>query len=292
MSLKKVAALCCVFALPCLGIAGLLVHLAAAPVPSVLPVDPEVAVFDFGAARVGDVVEHVFPLRNAGRVALVVEDVELSCECLSLAEKPVHIAPGAEFDLALRLLPDTEGDFEYTAAVRFADRNVAPRRFALMGHVSPAIVRSDYITAKALRRLMEKDKRLSVVDLRGHNAYSRAHVANAMSIPVGALPHKSWLKPRTVVLVDDGTGGQAAVQLCRELRQAGFVSVSILDGGMDSWYALGGAVDGNPTLKSSQVTSVSRAGATRTPTAVVSFVEDRRVVRTHSTRKKGCGGCP
>ncbi len=293
MFLKRWLLLCCVLALPCAGIANLLIYLATAkPQRSVASIESGVTVFDFGTVRVGDVVEYVFSLWNIGGVTLAVEDVELSCECLSVIGKPVRVAPGEKFDLGLRLVPDTEGDFEYTATVRFSDSSIEPRRFALTGRVAPAVVRSDYITAVSLRRLMAREDRLSVVDLRGHSEFSRTHIANAMSIPAGVLHHKSWLKSRAIVLVDDGTGWGTTERLCHELREAGFGSVSILEGGMAGWHAVGGAVDGRPTSKSSQVASMSRGGAARTRGAVVTPAASTRVVRTRSTRKKGCGRCP
>ena len=70
--------------------------LAAAPV--LTPVGPSIEFkeqsFDFGTIKQGEVVEHIFLLRNNGTLPLIISDVRTTCGCTATDFPKAPIMPG------------------------------------------------------------------------------------------------------------------------------------------------------------------------------------------------------
>lgn len=62
------------------------------------------AVYDFGAARDTNTVEHTFILRNEGDAPVTIDHVRTTCGCTTNTLKEKTIAPGGQEDLSVRLV--------------------------------------------------------------------------------------------------------------------------------------------------------------------------------------------
>ncbi|MEM7430432.1 MAG: rhodanese-like domain-containing protein [Pseudomonadota bacterium] len=80
-----------------------------------------------------------------------------------------------------------------------------------------------------------------VIDLRGAEAYSRGHIANAKNIPYEQFDadhsRLASLKNTPLIAVDDA--GMNATRAVATLRTSGFESAYTLKGGMHAWAQAG-----------------------------------------------------
>ena len=104
-----------------------------------------------------------------------------------------------------------------------------------------------WIEARALADYLKHEPGAVIVDVRGPDEFHGplGHVANALNFPVGELPKRlmeiNALKDEPVILVcrtDKRSATAAAL-----LRDAGFVDVRVLCGGMERWNQNGLPVD-------------------------------------------------
>jgi rhodanese-related sulfurtransferase len=95
-----------------------------------------------------------------------------------------------------------------------------------------------------------KEGNVILIDVRPYHAYQRAHLPNAMSIPLeeleGALTRLSAANAR-IVLYCGGPAGKRSGRAADVLRERGFERVYCLDGGFEGWLASGRVVIVNPT---------------------------------------------
>ncbi|MFG1360949.1 rhodanese-like domain-containing protein [Xanthobacter pseudotagetidis] len=84
----------------------------------------------------------------------------------------------------------------------------------------------------------------ALLDVREHGAFERGHIPGATSLPRRRLEFRmeELVPARTtpVLLYDDGGDDRRAWLAADDLRSFGYTRVSVLDGGLDGWRALGG----------------------------------------------------
>lgn len=102
-----------------------------------------------------------------------------------------------------------------------------------------------------LTLLSEIDKRpaldeINFIDVRLPEEYARYHIAGSINIPLHMIRTKEFLKTTPLMLVNDGRCTSELESTCRELKQAGFKSVSVLDGGLFAWHASQRPLEGDP----------------------------------------------
>ena len=93
------------------------------------------------------------------------------------------------------------------------------------------------ISAAELQRALQQGEKLLLIDVREPQEVEKARIAGSTLIPLGQLSARlgeitEW-KPRRVI-VHCRTGGRSA-KACALLRDAGFVDVTNLSGGIDAW---------------------------------------------------------
>ena len=93
------------------------------------------------------------------------------------------------------------------------------------------------ISAAELQRALQQGEKLLLIDVREPQEVEKARIAGSTLIPLGQLGARlgeitEW-KPRRVI-VHCRTGGRSA-KACALLRDAGFVDVTNLSGGIDAW---------------------------------------------------------
>lgn len=89
-----------------------------------------------------------------------------------------------------------------------------------------------------------------VVDVRDASAYRRAHLLEAMSVPLSeVLAHADELRAsgKTIVTYCGGPIGERGAKAALMLRQRGFTRARALSGGFAGWVARGNVVEVPPS---------------------------------------------
>jgi rhodanese-related sulfurtransferase len=84
----------------------------------------------------------------------------------------------------------------------------------------------------------------TIVDVRDRLTYNHGHITGAVPIPFQDLAQRasSLVKNRDIYIY--GENDEQSAQAAQTLREAGFANVSELIGGLSTWKAIGGAVEG------------------------------------------------
>ena len=129
------------------------------------------------------------------------------------------------------------------------ERGCIPRPDALESPVDRGVAGatrdvSCYVTARELAR-WRAGAELVVVDSRPAAEFRRVRIPGSINLPLRSLLSRRYLKSRRVLLVDRGYLGADLEAGCRELRSAGFVSVGIIEGGLNAWAQTMGDLEGD-----------------------------------------------
>lgn len=97
--------------------------------------------------------------------------------------------------------------------------------------------------ATVLYKLKQKQN-IVLADVRNSAEFKQASIPGAINVPLHSVKTKAFLKTKPVVLVNGGyPDGQMEAE-CKKLQNKGF-NVSILSGGLLSWYRQGGPIQGD-----------------------------------------------
>ena len=98
-------------------------------------------------------------------------------------------------------------------------------------------------TKSALRKLKEKQE-LVLVDVRASKDFERFRIPAALNIPLFAIKTKTFLQPKSLVLINEGQSHMQLEPECEVLAKSGFTA-SILNGGLYQWKREGGPLEGD-----------------------------------------------
>ncbi len=94
---------------------------------------------------------------------------------------------------------------------------------------------SDSIHPRDLKKLLDENVDIQLIDVRFPHEYSYCHIPSAKLIPLPQLPYRAReldKKKLTVVYCHHGVRSKYAVKF---LKSIGFVKVKNLVGGIDAW---------------------------------------------------------
>jgi rhodanese-related sulfurtransferase len=115
---------------------------------------------------------------------------------------------------------------------RLADRKRISRDLSLLVSVAQTIE-------------LHQQKKNLLIDVRPDQVFEKYFIPGSISLPLHTLKTKGFIKFKKIVLVHQGFQYRVMEKECRRLRENGY-EVSILEGGINRWHQLGGAVQGNP----------------------------------------------
>lgn len=94
-------------------------------------------------------------------------------------------------------------------------------------------------------RLEWGEPALTIIDVRGHEAFGQSHIRGAMAFPAEELVEraKSSLDNERDIFIYGETDEQTTAAAA-QLRSAGFTRVSALRGGLAAWKEIAGPTDG------------------------------------------------
>ena len=120
------------------------------------------------------------------------------------------------------------------------------RNFNLHDYI-PSLRNEDlYIGVKTVLDLYNNNQKnqLALVDVREAEEYEKYRIPNTLNIQAHLLKYKSYLKSKTLVLVNSGKQYKELESTVAELRLQGYKNVSILDGGLRKWHKEANRFDG------------------------------------------------
>jgi len=100
------------------------------------------------------------------------------------------------------------------------------------------------IPAKTVLDKLKYKLEAVIIDVRSKAEFKQVSIPGAINIPLHFVKSKSFLKTKSLILVDGGYFDRQMQETCKALRHEGFV-VSILNGGLLAWYRQGGPVKGD-----------------------------------------------
>lgn len=85
-------------------------------------------------------------------------------------------------------------------------------------------------------KYIKKLKNTIIVDVRDKKYFKIKKVANSINIPLKLIKTKSFLKNKKTLIMGNGWNEHLLIDECMKLKKNGFKSVSVLSGGVVSWY--------------------------------------------------------
>ena len=95
-----------------------------------------------------------------------------------------------------------------------------------------------------LRKLKEK-RELVLVDVRDAKDFNSCRIRGSINIPAFALSKKTFLKSKSLVLINEGFRYSKLEQAYQRLKDSGFHNASILIGGISHWREKGFPIEGD-----------------------------------------------
>lgn len=87
--------------------------------------------------------------------------------------------------------------------------------------------------------------RMTIIDTRTANEFNKYRIPGSLNMPTHAVKTKAFLKPQAFLLVNESHTAGELERVCSDLRRDGYSKASVLQGGLFSWQAHGGMVDGD-----------------------------------------------
>lgn len=102
---------------------------------------------------------------------------------------------------------------------------------------------NDISMESVLQKLKEKQE-IILIDVRNAGDFDKFRIPGSVNIPLFAVKTKTFLKPKPLVLINEGHSYKQLMDEWAILSEAGF-RVSILNGGLYQWRRKGGPLEGD-----------------------------------------------
>ena len=102
-----------------------------------------------------------------------------------------------------------------------------------------------WISYKLVTERIKDKQEIVFIDIRTKEEFEKSRIPGSLNIPLYAIKTKNYLKPKSVVLVNEGYNFGQLEKECRQLRDFGFIKTSILAGGLYSWMKNGSILEGD-----------------------------------------------
>ena len=139
-------------------------------------------------------------------------------------------------------------------AMLFCVGTVVPGIAAASDGISAERVSADRATAddaaaqSVVTRILSRDPKLLILDVRSAEEFAAAHIARANNIPHDQIETRSGLLPadKNVEILVYCRSGKRSAAAITALRKLGYARVTQLAGGFIAWQAAGYAVESDP----------------------------------------------
>jgi rhodanese-related sulfurtransferase len=130
-----------------------------------------------------------------------------------------------------------------SSAVDSAKKTVSSAVDAVTPSQPPIKSQTDVHVVKS--RLEWGEPAFTILDVRDRQTYNEGHIMGALATPIDQLVDRatsSLSKDRDIYVY--GNSDEQSAEAAQSLRNAGFVHVSLLKGGLAAWKAIGGPTEG------------------------------------------------
>jgi len=110
--------------------------------------------------------------------------------------------------------------------------------FAVLLALMPLTISA--VTPEVVQRRLQAGEKITFVDVRSTDFYQKGHLPGAINVPESIVADKRLPRLGTVVVYDDGLGGDAAVMALPALNRKPGITAEMLDGGYAAWVAAKG----------------------------------------------------
>ncbi len=234
-----------------------------------------------------------YAVTNSTEKLLIIEDIESSCDCMTVLEHPSQIEPQGVGKVRINLFGEEKGTYAFAVALQFEDGSqryliaqvivkekstlkeppasvsMAPPRVGkkwypgkpkpivpeVMRRVTRSSDRSLYTSLESVQSRV-LNKTIRVIDLRTSDKYQRCRLPDSLNMTPVEARAKSFLKNGQVLLVDEGWGRRDTERACAAIRKAGNAGCHILFGGINAWVHSGNRTDG-PGISPGKLTVIT-----------------------------------
>lgn len=95
-----------------------------------------------------------------------------------------------------------------------------------------------------VKQLRDTQEKMILIDVRSKSEFEKFRIPGSINIPLFAIKTKTFLKSKSLLLVNEGYNPDQLEQECERLKKAGF-NVRFLYGGFNAWKEQGYALDGD-----------------------------------------------
>lgn len=125
--------------------------------------------------------------------------------------------------------------------------NVVKKFQSVIGKVTPVVTKFERLASPAdlKSRLDWGEPALSIVDVRDREAFNQEHITGAIAMSIDRLvelSNASFDNSRDIFVCAGSP--EHAVEAVTQLQTSGFERVSVIDGGLPAWKAIGGQTEG------------------------------------------------
>jgi len=114
----------------------------------------------------------------------------------------------------------------------------------LSGFENPSSQTESFSCFQALEHV--DPERTLVIDVRPADEYQKVRIPQSINLTKSELLSTGALKPRSLLVVDQGFSRTALAQMCAKAEAEGFRSFRVLRGGLAAWHASGKQLEGLP----------------------------------------------
>lgn len=101
------------------------------------------------------------------------------------------------------------------------------------------------ISVESVLRKLKNNREIVLIDVRSRGEFEKFRIPGSINISLFAIKTKAFVKSRPLVLINKGYHYGPLEKQCKRLRDSGFVSVRILNGGLNAWKQKGAPIVGN-----------------------------------------------
>ena len=278
-----------------LCLSTMLVTLASAEITNEMPMlcGSDTLTVDLGTLHVGENRTVSYSVTNSTEKLLVIDEIESSCDCMTVLEHPFSIEPQDVGKVLINIFGEKDGSYAFAVALQFEDGSqrylvaqvsvkeksalkeapatvtMAPPRVGKKWYpgkpkpIAPEVLRrvtrnnasSLYTTLKDVRSsVLNGDIR--VVDLRSEQKFRQCRLPGSLNMTPVEARTKAFLKRGPVLLVDEGWGRTDTERACAAIQKAGNADCFILFGGINIWVHNGNNTEG-PGISLGKIAVVS-----------------------------------
>ena len=239
---------------------------------------------DIGTLLVGENRNVSYSVTNTTDKLLIIEEVESTCDCMTVLEYPSQIAPQGEEKVLINLFGEEEGKYAFAVALQFnngsqrylvaqvsvkeaeakekarPEATMVPPRVGKKWYpgkpkpIAPEVMRritrysenSLYTTLNDVQSSVRK-RAVRVIDLRSAESFRQCRLPGSLNMTPVEARTKSFLRKGHVLLVDEGWGRKDTERACIAIRKAGNSDCHILFGGINAWVHNGNRTEGPGT---------------------------------------------